>query len=105
MDASWFQDALARTGASHADLARYLQLAPSAISRMLKSQRQMKLAEAVRIADFLGLSSEEMLHHAGSDLATAPSTAVNAPRRGRPPQARNPPALSPALAETIPIEA
>jgi phage repressor protein C with HTH and peptisase S24 domain len=70
---------------------------------MLKGQRQMRLAEAVQVADFLGLSPEEVLRHAGADLATAPSAAVNPPRRGRPPQARNLMALSPALDDEIPI--
>jgi DNA-binding MarR family transcriptional regulator len=36
MDSIWFQQALERAGASQADLARHLRLAPSAISRMLK---------------------------------------------------------------------
>ena len=49
MDANWFQQALDRAGASQADLARHLRLAPSAVSRMLKGERQMKLLEAVQI--------------------------------------------------------
>ena len=50
MDAIWFQQALERAGASQADLARHLRLAPSAVSRMVKGERQMKLLEAVQIA-------------------------------------------------------
>ena len=61
MDAMWFQQALDRAGASQADLARHLRLAPSAISRMLKGERQMKLTEAVQVAAFLGVSQEEVL--------------------------------------------
>jgi predicted transcriptional regulator len=49
MDATWFQQALDRVGGSQADLARYLRLAPSAVSRMLKGERQMKLLEPARL--------------------------------------------------------
>src|SRR5437763_16192554 len=75
MDAMWFQQALDRAGASQADLARHLRLAPSAISRMLKGERQMKLTEAVQVAAFLGVSQEEVLRHAGDNT---PIPCVNA---------------------------
>ncbi|MGC2411905.1 MAG: helix-turn-helix transcriptional regulator, partial [Stellaceae bacterium] len=61
MDATWFQQTLERAGVSQADLARRLRLAPSAVSRMLKGERQMKLLEAVQIAAFLGVSQDEVL--------------------------------------------
>jgi phage repressor protein C with HTH and peptisase S24 domain len=85
MDATWFQQMLERAGMSQADLARHLGLAPSAISRMLKGERQMKLLEAVQMAAFLGTSQDEVLHHAGaSGEAAAPAAPA---RRGRPPRA------------------
>ena len=65
MDGRWFHQALERVNATQADLARHLRLAPSAVSRMMKGERQMKLLEAVQIADFLGASQEEVLRHAG----------------------------------------
>src|SRR5204863_3703618 len=83
MDASWFQQALERAGASQADLARHLRLAPSAISRMLKGERQMKLMEAVQVSAFLGVSQEEVLRHAGDSSGAAPREPG---RRGRPPR-------------------
>jgi phage repressor protein C with HTH and peptisase S24 domain len=83
MDTAWFNLALDRIGASQADLARHLRLAPSAVSRMLKGERQMKLLEAVQVAGFLGVPQEEVLRHAGE--ATAPPPSGAAPRRGRPP--------------------
>src|SRR5436305_929373 len=91
MDAMWFQQALERAGASQADLARQLRLAPSAISRMLKGERNMKLTEAVQVAAFLGVSQEEVLRHAGDDTPIAPRT--EPPRRGRrvPPRRRRRP--------------
>ena len=111
MDANWFQQALDRAGASQADLARHLRLAPSAVSRMLKGERQMKLLEAVQVADFLGVSQEEVLRHAGAAV-DPPPTRTEPPRRGRPPRPiadRPPPrpiqpgAPPPARGDTIPI--
>src|SRR5215470_15975309 len=85
MDAIWFQQALDRAGVSQADLARHLRLAPSAISRMIKGERQMKLAEAVQVAAFLGLSQDEVLRHASTEMEPVPRSGP--PRRGRPPRA------------------
>jgi phage repressor protein C with HTH and peptisase S24 domain len=101
MDVSWFHEALARVGASQADLARHLRLAPSAISRMIKGERQMKLLEAAQIAQFLGQSAEEVMRHAG----TAPEPAAHppTPRRGRPPGSGTAIAPRPRGVEPIPI--
>jgi phage repressor protein C with HTH and peptisase S24 domain len=101
MDAGWFQDALNRAGVSQADLARHLRLAPSAVSRMLKGERQMKLAEAVRIAAFLGISQDDVLRHADAEAQnTGPMPPL---RRGRPPRAATEPHTRPASVEPIPI--
>src|SRR5438552_18638472 len=54
MDTAWFLSQLDRAGLSQADLARHLRLAPSAVSRMLKGERQMKLLEAAQTSSFLG---------------------------------------------------
>src|SRR5215470_4574248 len=89
MDGSWFSQALERAGASQADLARHLRLAPSAVSRMLKGERQMKPLEVVHIAAFLRVPEEEVLRHA---VETPVSVAASeAPRRGRgrPPLSRS----------------
>jgi phage repressor protein C with HTH and peptisase S24 domain len=85
MDINWFHDALARVGASQADLARHLRLAPSAISRMIKGERQMKLLEAAQIAQFLGQSPEEVMRHAGASPEGTQTPRAMPPRRGRPP--------------------
>jgi phage repressor protein C with HTH and peptisase S24 domain/DNA-binding transcriptional regulator YdaS (Cro superfamily) len=103
MDASWFNQALSRIGASQADLARHLRLAPSAVSRMLKGDRQMKPLEVVHIAAFLHVPEDEVLRHA-VDTTTAPA-ANDAPRpgRGRPPSTgSNPSAVSPARMHSEP---
>src|SRR5438270_13623714 len=87
MNTTWFYEALARIGASQADLARQLRLAPSAVSRMLNGERQVKLLEAAQIASFLGVPPEEVMRHAGEE-ASEPRPALPG-RRGRPPGSRN----------------
>jgi phage repressor protein C with HTH and peptisase S24 domain len=84
MDTIWFQETLERAGTTQADLARHLGLAPSAVSRMLRGERQMKLLEAVQIASFLGVTQDEVLRRAGDDTAQPPAEPA---RRGRPPRA------------------
>ena len=102
MDATWFQQTLERAGMSQADLARHLGLAPSAISRMLKGERQMKLLEAVQIAAFLGISQDEVLRHAGT--GSEAEVPAGPARRGRPPRAIiAPAAVAGARVEPIPI--
>jgi len=105
MNATWFQQTLERAGMSQADLARHLGLAPSAISRMLKGERQMKLLEVVQIAAFLGISQDEVLRHAGAgteEAVPAGATVAQAGRRGRPPRATLAPSTTPR-AEPMPI--
>lgn len=105
MDGPWFHQALERINATQADLARHLRLAPSAVSRMMKGERQMKQLETVQIAEFLGLSPEEVLRHAVE--ATVPPPAGEMPRgRGRPPSTGTSSASASGLARTpdqIPI--
>jgi phage repressor protein C with HTH and peptisase S24 domain len=86
MDTSWFHNALEQAGETQADLARHLGLAPSAVSRMLRGERQMKLLEAVQVAQFLGVSQEEVLRRAGDATVPPPEPA----RRGRPPRSATP---------------
>jgi phage repressor protein C with HTH and peptisase S24 domain len=85
MDTFWFYQALERVGASQADLARHLRLAPSAVSRMLRGERQMKQLETVQIAGFLGVSPDEILRRAVDDAAAGAAGEPPRPGRGRPP--------------------
>jgi len=85
MDVIWFHQALERIGASQADLARHLRLAPSAVSRMLKGERQMRQLETVQIAGFLGVSPDEVLRHAINDAVSASGPELPRSGRGRPP--------------------
>jgi phage repressor protein C with HTH and peptisase S24 domain len=87
MDSLWFHRALERAGASQADLSRHLRLAPSAVSRMLKGERQMKQLETVQIAAFLGVTPEEVLRHAVENSSPSSPAGTQRPGRGRPPSA------------------
>jgi phage repressor protein C with HTH and peptisase S24 domain len=88
MDSIWFHQALERVGASQADLARHLRLAPSAVSRMLKGERQMRQLETVQIAGFLGVSPDEVLRRAVNEVISVSGADLPRPGRGRPPSAR-----------------
>jgi phage repressor protein C with HTH and peptisase S24 domain len=101
MDVSWFAQALERIGATQADLARHLRLAPSAVSRMLKGERQMKQLETVQIAGFLGVTPEDVLRHAVAE--TVSSSTTGAPRAGRGRPRSGMPAGSAPSADVIPI--
>jgi phage repressor protein C with HTH and peptisase S24 domain len=107
MDGSWFNQALERVGASQADLARHLRLAPSAVSRMLKGERQMKPLEVVHIAGFLRVPEDEVLRHAVESAARASVSDAPRPGRGRPPStasaAATVPPSGPAQPDRIPI--
>lgn len=84
MDTGWFNQALERVGATQADLARHLRLAPSAVSRMLKGERQMKQLETVQIAAFLGVSPDDVLRRAVADTGSPPAADMSRAGRGRP---------------------
>src|SRR5262252_3275924 len=87
MDGSWFTQALERAGASQADLARHLRLAPSAVSRMLKGERQMKPLEIAHTASFLVVAQDEVLRHVVESPTPARPADAPRPGRGRPPSA------------------
>ena len=99
MDTDWFTDALRRVGCSQADLARHLELPPSAVSRMLRGERQMKIREALAVAQLLGVAQDEVLRHVSVPNPPAPSEPA---RRGRPPREGPPPQYRPP-GDLIPI--
>ena len=98
MDTIWFHNALERAGRTQADLARHLGLPPSAVSRLLRGERQVKLLEAVQIAQFLGVPQEEVSRHVGG-----PDAPPEPARRGRPPRQPAPVALPSQRRDTMPI--
>ncbi len=104
MNIAWFHQALERAGVSQADLARHLRLAPSAVSRMLKGERQIKPIEFVHIASFLGVPQEEVLQHAVEGTTSVAPADAPRPGRGRPPSASIGLSARPAQeADRIPI--
>jgi len=80
MDAIWFQQALERA-ASRRPIWPASALAPSAVSAMLKGERQMKLLERLQVSAFFGVTQDEVLRHAGGNIDAPTRTA---PRAGTP---------------------
>lgn len=60
IDSAWFSQKLIEKGASASDLARFLGVDRSAVSRMLKGLRKMSAEEQDLIADYLGASLLEV---------------------------------------------
>ncbi len=52
------------------DLAKHIDVDPSAVSRIFAGHRQMKIDEATEIARFLGAPVNEVLKHAGIQVET-----------------------------------
>ncbi len=61
----YFQALLAERDISQRQLAKKLQLDPSAVSNTLLGKREMKLQEAVDIASLLGVNVADVLSNAG----------------------------------------
>jgi transcriptional regulator with XRE-family HTH domain len=60
IDSTWFYEKLAERGASLRDMARFMGLDPSAVSRMLNGERKMSAEEQDQIADYLGVNLGEV---------------------------------------------
>lgn len=67
----WFLETLEYKRASQSDLARFLNVDKSALSRMLSGERKMQLHEATSIANFLSVPVSEVLKHAGASVDVA----------------------------------
>ncbi|PYE37438.1 helix-turn-helix protein [Rhizobium sp. PP-F2F-G38] len=63
----WFHDKLNTKGKSLRDLARFLGLDPSAVSRMLKGERKMTAEEQDQIAAFLDVGILDVAAHRRGD--------------------------------------
>lgn len=72
----WFRARLAEREISLRQLARDMDLDPSAVSLMLRGKRRMTLAEAKKIADLLVLPATEVIRAAGvtiqDDMVSVP---------------------------------
>lgn len=67
INSEWFYRELERKGASARDLAAFLGLDPSSISRMLKGERKMSAEEQDGISVFLGVPLEIVAMHRRGD--------------------------------------
>lgn len=67
IDSEWFYRELEQKGASARDLAAYLGLDPSSVSRMLKGERKMSADEQDGISAFLGAPLETVAMHRRGD--------------------------------------
>ena len=65
MNKEWFRERLASVGRTQAELARHMGLDASAVSRLLKGDRQLKGSEAAEVASFLGCAVEDVLRAFG----------------------------------------
>lgn len=63
IDSKWFYGKLDDKGASLRDMARFMALDPSAVSRMLNGERKMSADEQDAIAIYLGVSLLEVAAH------------------------------------------
>ncbi|MBB1250606.1 helix-turn-helix domain-containing protein [Rhizobium sp. G21] len=89
IDTAWFHQQLEKRGSSVRGLARYLGLDASAVSRMLNGERKMSAEEQDRIAEFLGVSIEEIAFHrrgVAAGFSESKQSAYNAEvdRKGQP---------------------
>jgi len=69
IDSEWFYRQLEKDGRSLRAMARALGLDPSAVSRMLKGERKMSADEQDGIADYLGVSLNEVAARRRGDAA------------------------------------
>lgn len=73
IDSEWFKGKLNDTNKSMRGLAKHLEMNVSQVSRTLHGERNMQMAEAQQIAQFLGTHVSEVLRHAGIAEAEADS--------------------------------
>jgi len=70
IDSEWFQARLKEIGSSSSELAKFLGLDPSSVSRMLKGERKMSAEEQDGVSAFLRMPLEIVaFHRRGEDAA------------------------------------
>ncbi|MGE7368183.1 helix-turn-helix domain-containing protein [Neorhizobium sp. NPDC001467] len=60
IDSDWFYARLKEIGSSGSELAKFLKLDPSSVSRMLKGERKMSAEEQDGVAEYLKVSPLEI---------------------------------------------
>lgn len=69
MDTKWFRDRISDKGLSANKLANMIGMDRSAMSKMLNGHRRMMMDEAADIARALGVPLDEVVRHAGIEVA------------------------------------
>jgi len=68
IDSAWFYEKLSERGSSLREMARFMGLDPSAVSRMLSGERKMSAEEQDQVSDYLGVPLDEVATHRRGDL-------------------------------------
>ena len=68
VDADWFQTRLKAVNKNQAQLAKFLGIAESAVSRVMTQKRRWQAREIPLVARFLGASIEDVHLHSGEQL-------------------------------------
>lgn len=63
IDSSWFYEKLAERSRSLREMARFMDLDPSAVSRMLSGERKMSAEEQDQISAYFGVPLHEVAAH------------------------------------------
>lgn len=69
IDSAWFYEKLAEKGSSLREMARFMEIDPSAVSRMLNGERKMSAEEQDQISAFFGVGIEEVAAHRRGEVA------------------------------------
>jgi hypothetical protein len=72
IDTEWFTHRLRDRGLSQRGLAKLMNIDPAAISLTFRGRRRLPLEEAAQLAVLLGVSTTEVLEHAGMPLHGEP---------------------------------
>lgn len=94
IDSDWFYRRIAAREMSLREVARTIDMDPTALSRTLRGQRRLQMAEVEQLAATLGVGIDEVLRHAGLPSLTAGGTAP-------PVAAASGPAMAPATVPPI----
>jgi transcriptional regulator with XRE-family HTH domain len=70
----WFKDRLADRRLSQRGLARAMGLDSAAVSLMFRGKREMRISEAIEIAQLLGRLPDEVMEAAGVDIRSRGTT-------------------------------
>lgn len=96
VDKAWFEDLFRTNQISARQLAKKMEVDPSALSLILSGQRRLKNDEAAAMALHLNVSLADVLSHAGVNMAGVARPTISVPTpSGRVVKLEIPPGLTP----------